>query len=217
MTADADPGKLLSRGSSLKPAVWRQQVDGAVCIVKNLDDVPNWSRWLARWLMNRERRVLHKLAGVDGVPQLHSEWADGFAMAVLPGEPLTAESFEPDPRALADCLRRRIEAVHQRGVYHLDLKQRQNVLIDGSDQAYLVDFGAALAPGRLGRWIWGRLLAWIDNQAVWKYLARHAPQQMTVDEARSLLRALRWRRLWFVSPHKDRGERAAVRERIRNS
>ncbi len=209
--------QLLSRGSSLKPAVWRRQQNGEDVIVKNLDDVPGWSRWLARWLMNRERRVLHKLADVEGVPQIVHEDADGFAMALVAGEPLRGEAFEPDPRGLANCLRSRIEAIHQRGVFHLDLRQRQNVLIAGPAEANLVDFGAALAPGKLGRALWGRLLAWVDHQAVLKYLARHAPQELTVVEARSLLRALRWRRLWFVSPHKDRGERAAARDRIRNS
>jgi hypothetical protein len=211
-----DQRQLLSRGSSVKPAVWKDITDGTPRIIKNLDDVPAWSRALARWLMNRERRVLRKLAGVEGVPQIVDEWPDGFAMALVPGEPLTAEAFEADPRGLADCLRRRIDAIHQRGVFHLDLKQRQNVLVAPPDQAYLVDFGAALAPGRLGRALWGRLLAWVDGQAVWKYLARHAPAELTLEEAKALNWALRLRRLWFVSPHKDRGERAAVRERIRN-
>lgn len=214
---NSEPRQLLSRGSSFKPAVWREQADNGARIVKDLDDVPAWSRWLARWLMNRERRVLHKLKGVDGVPQLVDEWRDGFAMAEMPGVPLTAEAFQADARALADSLRQRTEAIHRCGVYHLDLKQRNNVLVCPPDQANLVDFGAALAPGKLGRALWGRLLAWVDQQAVWKYLARHAPAELTLQEAKALRRALRLRRLWFVSPHKDRGERAAVQSKIRNS
>lgn len=207
--------ELLSRGSPLKPAVFRLETADGACIVKDVRSAPAWSRWLARYLLKRERRVLNKIAGVEGVPQILADLQpDVLVMDLLPGKPLRAEAFEQDPRGLANCLRLRIEAIHRRGVFHLDLRQRENVLVAGPATAYLVDFGAALAPGRLGRWLWGRLLAWVDHQAVLKYLARHAPEELSKVEAQSLLRALRWRRLWFVSPHKDRGERAAARARI---
>jgi serine/threonine protein kinase len=171
---------------------------------------------MARWLLRRERRVLGRLEGVSGVPQIQVDFGpNSLLMNLLPGQPLSEEAFREDPRGLANCLRSRIEAIHERGVFHLDLRQRQNILISGPAEAQLVDFGASMAPRRLGRWLWGSLLAWVDHQAVLKYLARHAPEELTLDEARSLSRALRWRRMWVFSPHKDRGERAAARARIR--
>jgi hypothetical protein len=215
-TLDCSQRQLLSRGSPLKPAVWRVNSEGGSCIVKDVAVTPGWSRFLARWLMGRERRLLQKLHGLDGVPQILGEIdRDAFAMNLLPGAPLTGEDFAADPAGLAQCLRVRIDQVHQRGVFHLDLRQRQNILVSGPAEAHLVDFGAGLAPGPLGRMLWGRLLRWIDRQAVLKFLARHAPDELSVAEARSLLRGLRWRRFWIFSPHTDRGERANARSRIK--
>lgn len=211
---DAAPRTLLSRGSRLKPAVHRVETAQGPCIVKDVRGLPGPTRGLARWLMNRERRVLQRLEGVDGVPQIVAEVdRDAFAVGVLPGRPLEGGDFDEDPRGLADCLQRRIRAIHARGVYHLDLRQRQNILVAGPADARLVDFGAAWRVGPVGRWLLAPVFRWVDEQAVLKFLARHAPEAMTPAEARALLRSLRWRRLWVFSPHTDRGERAAARKR----
>jgi hypothetical protein len=215
-TLDSSQRELLSRGSPLKPAVWRVDSAQGSCIVKDVAPTPGWSRFLARWLLRRERRLLCKLQGVDGVPQFLGEIdRDAFSVNILPGDPLTGADFAADPVGLAQCLRQRIDQVHGRGVYHLDLRQRQNILVSGPAEAHLVDFGAGLAPGPIGQLLFGRLLRWVDRQAVLKFLARHAPDELTVAEARSLLRGLRWRRLWIFSPHTDRGERTNARARIK--
>ncbi|MAW60419.1 MAG: hypothetical protein CMJ94_06245 [Planctomycetes bacterium] len=212
---EAAPRRLLSRGSRLKPAVHRVELpDGPACVVKDVREVPGWSRWLARWLMGRERRILRALDGVDGVPQLLGEVdRDAFALALLPGEPLTPAAFEQHPRSLAADLRAITAAMHARGVYHLDLRQRQNLLVAGERLA-VVDFGAAWKPRLWSRWLLAPIFGWVDRQAVLKYLARHAPEELGYDEARSVLRFLRLRKLWFVSPHNDAGEWAAAKQRV---
>ena len=212
---EAAPRELLSRGSRFKPAVHRvTTADGTVCVVKDVREVPGWSRPLARWLMGRERRILRALEGVEGVPQLLAEVdRHAFALAVLPGEPLTPAAFEAHPSTLAADLRRITQAMHARGVYHLDLRQRQNLLVDGEHLA-VVDFGAAWKPRVWSAWLLAPIFGWVDRQAVLKYVARHAPQDLGYEEARSVLRFLRWRRLWFVSPHNDAGEWGAAKERI---
>ena len=104
--------------------------------------------------------------------------------------------------------------MHERGVYHLDLRQRQNLLVDEEGTLDVVDFGAALAPRGPLRWLFGPVLGSVDRQAALKYLARFAPSELTVEEARRFLRGLVWRKLWIVSPYYDRGEAAAVRRRL---
>ncbi len=206
---------LLSRGSRFKPSVWRLDGDPA-CIVKDAATVPRGSRFLARWLLRRERRALCRLQGVEGVPQLLGDLdPNAFAQSLLPGKALEAAAFASAPRRRAASMRRIIAQMHQRRVYHLDLRQRQNVLYHGEDGVVLVDFGAAFAPGPLAVFLFGWLLRWVDRQAVLKFLVRHAPEALTQAEARSVLRTLRLRRLWVFSPHQDHGERAAARARLR--
>jgi predicted Ser/Thr protein kinase len=212
---DAASRRLLSRGSRFKPAVHAVEVEGQLCVVKDVREVPAWSRGLARWLMGREKRILHALAGVEGVPQLLDPIdRDAFAVAVLPGEPLTREAFEAHPSALAKGLRRIIGAMHERGVFHLDLRQRQNILVEG-ETVSIVDFGAAWKPSWASRWLLARVFRWVDRQAVLKYVARHAPQDLTREEARSVLRFLRLRRWWIFSPHNDAGEWQAAQDKLR--
>lgn len=216
---DAAPRELLSRGSRVKPAVYRVTAEGAeALIVKDVHALPALTRPLARLLMRREQRILQRLAGVGGVPQLRAQPdRDCFAVGVLPGVPLTGEAFEAQPQALATGLRQIIAAMHEHGVFHLDLRQRQNILVEGKTVS-IVDFGAAWMPNRLLRPLLGPVFRWVDRQAVLKYVARHAPTQLTPAEGRAVLRFLRLRRLWFVSPHNDSGEweaakRAAQREK----
>lgn len=208
------PRELLSRGSRFKPAVHRIDDATQAWVVKDVREVPAWSRPLARWLMRREWKVLEALAGVPGVPVLGPQIdRDAFAMELLPGAPLHAQAFEAAPDALAADLRRIVDAMHARGVFHLDLRQRQNLLVDG-ETLYVVDFGAAWRPRGPVRWLLGGIFGWIDRQAVLKYVARHAPDRLTRDEARAVLRYLRFRRWWIFSPHGDGGERAAAQARL---
>lgn len=206
---------VLSRGSRLKPAVARIELAAGPAVLKDCADLPGWSRPLARWLMQRELRALARLRGLPGFPQILARVdRDAALLALLPGVPLTGEEFAAAPRHWAALLRERIAAMHARRVFHLDLRQPQNLLVDGQD-LNVVDFGAGHAPGLLGWKLLGGVMSWVDRQAVLKYLARYAPQELTATEAKAYLRGLRWRRAWIFSPHRNRGAEAAVRRRLR--
>jgi len=209
---------LLSRGSRFKPAVFAAPgPDGTNWVIKDCAGVPAWSRPLARWLMRREAALLGRLDGLDGFPRLVARIdANAYACSLLAGEPLDRPHVEADPRGLATQLRERVAAMHARGVYHLDLRQRQNLLVDADGRLRVIDFGAGAAPRGPLRWVLGPVLARVDRQAILKYLARWAPQAMSEAEARAYLRSRFWRRLWIFSPFHDHGEGAAVRRRLRD-
>jgi len=66
---DASHQQLLSRGSRWKPAVVRSvDAHGQVRIVKDCRQVPILTRWIARILLARERRILLMLSGMRGFP-----------------------------------------------------------------------------------------------------------------------------------------------------
>lgn len=215
---DSLPRERLGRPSVVRPSVWRVDGPGGPLVVKDARSGRWWARPLARWLLRRERRILARLSGLDGVPQVLAEAGpDAFACSWLEGRPLDREAFQARPRAMAEALRARIDAIHARGVFHMDLRQRQNVLHDGKGGVAFVDFGAALALGAAGRRVLGRLLGAVDRQAALKYLARYAPEALTEDEARAVVRWERWRRLWPFTPHRSRGGPEAARRRLGRS
>lgn len=205
---------VLSRGSRFKPEVARLELAAGPAILKDCAPVPGWSRPLARWLMRRELRIFARLRGLEGFPRVLAEVdRDAALIGLLPGRPLTGEDFAADAQHWAARLRERVAAMHARGVHHLDLRQPQNLLVDG-ETLNVVDFGAGHACGPIGRRLFAPLLRWVDRQAVLKYLSRFAPGQMDRAECRAYLRGLRWRRVWIFSPHRNRGAEAAVRRRL---
>jgi hypothetical protein len=86
--------------------------------------------------------------------------------------------------------------MHARGVIHLDLRQRRNILCSPGGQPKVLDFEAALVcdPARVTGRIalhWGRKL---DRLAILKHKLRHAPSSLTPHERRlaGFFRVARW-------------------------
>jgi RIO-like serine/threonine protein kinase len=215
---DACDQKLLSRGSRWKPAVVRAvDSQGRVRIVKDCRSVGFLTRWAARLLMGRERRIIRRLEGLEGFPRvLEHVDADAFTMGEMPGKVLDPETFCLAPRRIADSLLARTAVMNQRGVFHLDLRQRQNILLGQGLELSIIDFGAAWAPNPVARWIFGGLLTAVDRSAALKYLARFAPQHLTREEAEEVLRGMKKRKLWVLSPYRSRGIEEAVRKHLQD-
>ncbi|MDP6963413.1 MAG: hypothetical protein QGF46_04525 [Planctomycetota bacterium] len=204
----------ISRNSKLKPEVWRSNdtASGEVRIVKDCANLPWFTRGLARMLMWREFRLMERLNGLDGVPQLTDRIdSNAFGMSFLAGEVLSEDNFRLAPRRIADALIELTSKLHQRGVYHLDLRQRQNIILGEGLSVQVIDFGASWAPNRLAATFFRSMLRDVDKSAALKYLARFAPQKLTVDEAKFLLQKLKWRRIWFFSPYHSHGIEKALK------
>ena len=116
--------------------------------------------------------------------------ADAFTMVEMPGKVLDPETFRLAPRRIADSLLARTAVMNQRGVFHLDLRQRQNILLGQGLELSIIDFGAGWAPNPLARWIFGGLLTAVDRSAALKYLARFAPEHLTREEGEEVLRGI---------------------------
>ncbi|MFT7516265.1 MAG: serine/threonine protein kinase [Myxococcota bacterium] len=197
----------LSRQSRVKPMVWlSEDLDGAKRIVKDCRGLPFYSRWLAKLIMWREYRIMLRLHGIAAVPQVRERIdSHAFSMTFMAGEPLSEENFSFAPRRISDDLLGVIEKLHERHVYHLDLRQRQNILLGDGLKAQIIDFGSSWAPWWGARMIFGKLLVGVDRSAALKYLVRFAPQKMTFLEAQTLLRGLWLRRIWIFSPYHSHG------------
>ncbi len=171
--------------------------------MKDFLPCPAFWRWTyGRLLTGREVRAYGRLEGVEGVPRFlgridgyafGAEWVAGKDLGKCPKGTLRVETF--------DRLAATVEAMHARGVLHLDLRQRRNVLVDDAGVPRVIDFSSGFTvdpAGRFGRWML-RLLGAVDRSGVLKYKRRFLPQSLTDDEKARLRSVERWRRWWPFS------------------
>jgi serine/threonine protein kinase len=130
---------------------------------------------LGRWLIGRELRAYRTLADVEAVPQLLGR-VDvlAFALEYRPGQVLSRSLAGTLPDGFLAELRAAVEAMHARGVVHLDLRHRSNILATEDGHPVLIDFASSLrfAPGSvLGRGL-RACVAWVDLRALGKWEQR---------------------------------------------
>lgn len=191
------PGEVL-RGSGWRAGLWRATLNGREVLIKDVrSSTPLFRRTIGRFLIRQEGSIYERLKGCDFVPRFLG-WldADAFVLEWVPGsnlgvcQPLRVEFYD---RLLA-CIRR----LHARGVVHLDLRSRRNILVTTDGRPMLVDFGNAMFVGRswLSRRLLVPLLGCIDRSATVKY--RHCEFPETLSRAdRAWYVVFRcWRFLW---------------------
>jgi serine/threonine protein kinase len=141
-----------------------------------------WVRaWLGPWLLGREVRAYRALAGHPAVPRLLGR-IDRLAFAVeyRPGRRLSRRLAGQVAPGFVDALAGAVGAMHARGVVHLDLRHRSNVLVGEDGAPVLIDFASALRFPPGARWL-VPVFAWIDRRAVAKWRERLAPQEASAS------------------------------------
>jgi RIO-like serine/threonine protein kinase len=158
-------------------------------------------RWtLGFWLIHKEWKIYSRLAGMQGIPQ-PIERIDRFAFAMefIPGRPiLRGESL---PLSFFKELERALREIHERGVVHMDLRHKGNILVSEKGEPFLIDFNSSLAfkeKGLLRRYLFP-LLRWVDDGGFLKLKKRVSPSLMTPEELAFLKRFDRLRKLWIFN------------------
>jgi predicted Ser/Thr protein kinase len=166
--------RVLNRGNFGNPDVFLVSHEGGEWVLKDYAPRSWWIRnTVGRVVTTLESRAWRALAGHPNVPRFVAR-VDAFALLVeyRPGRPVSGRRAVP-AGFLAE-LEQAIDELHRRGVVHLDLSHRSNVLVDDVGHPVLIDFGSALwlRPGsRLARC----LLPWLtraDRRALAKWKAK---------------------------------------------
>jgi len=194
---------LRDKGGFLSPVIRLVPHDGGRAILKDFRSRnPVTRSVLGPILVRREHAILRHLAGVPGIPRTFGV-VDGRALLIeyIPGR--TLGKFKPGelPDAVLHDLEATLDQVHGRGVVHLDLRQKKNVLIaDRDGRPYIIDFANAVRVDGALRLLSGRLEA-VDRGGLLKFKARFFPHLLTAPDRAALKRQASLRKLWIFSPH----------------
>jgi predicted Ser/Thr protein kinase len=200
MTAEAvgTTGFLRERSRTrpdLRLVEWR----GETAVAKDWSHVHPIMRPHARRCLEREWRALEALAGLPGVPRPLERLPHAIVVSHVEGRPLHGRSLREGQRGpFFDALDGCVAQIHGRGVVHLDLRQRRNILCGPDGQPRVLDFESALVcdPGRLHGRLLLQLGRLVDRLALLKHRARFVARGLSPHERRVVrfARAGRW--LW---------------------
>lgn len=126
-------------------------------------------------LLRREERAYRRLEGMPEVPRCLGRLdAEALVFEYRPGVLLSRSlAGTLRPEFLAE-LEAAVDEMHRRGVVHLDLRHRSNILAGQDGRPVLLDFASALRfdastlTGRAGIALFG----WIDRRALEKWRVR---------------------------------------------
>jgi hypothetical protein len=177
-----DRSKLLSRGGwgnadvflSDAPAEWAERSEPVV--VKDFAPRPFWLRWTwGVWMIRRELAAYRALAGLSSVPRVVGVIdVLAFALEYRPGERLSRALAGVVPPQFVDELEDAIASMHVRGVVHLDLRHRSNILAGDDGHPVLLDFASSLVfrPGSFAYRFIRPWFARVDLAALEKWRVR---------------------------------------------
>ncbi|MFW6188810.1 MAG: phosphotransferase [Planctomycetota bacterium] len=191
------PVRVLRQGTPNKCDVRVHRIGDELLLVKDFGRKSRVYRSLLGVLTTwHEARVLRRLRGLPGVPQLRGRPSRcSVAMSYVPCR--RARSRNPqiaDRAAFAERLRDIVRKMHRRGVVHFDLKHRSNLMVTEEGRPFVIDFESAFYFGRglLGRLL-VKFLGRVDWLAVSNWIRRICPEQLTPAERRLAAEARRHR------------------------
>jgi len=191
----------LVEGRFGKPDLYKVEVGGQIFMVKDVRRRNFFLRWtLGLWLIQKEWKIYSRLNGLKGIPQ-PVERIDRFAFAMeyIPGKAIDRDETLSPSFFLE--LERVLREVHSRGVVHMDLRHKGNILVSDEGKPFLIDFNSSFSfkdGGLLHRFFFP-LLRWVDYGGLLKLKERASPSSMTPEETTFLKRFNRLRKLWIFN------------------
>jgi len=165
-------------------------------------------RWLGRLLASREQGFHDRLRDVEGIPRSLGPVRSGGS--VLPNavarEFIAGHALVEGERVADDFFprfRRMLAEIHSRGVAHVDLHKRENILVDDAGRPHLIDFQISFSLPRR-RSVATALFGWLltvlqrsDDYHLLKHELKSRPdlaRQRGVDIDRA--------RPWWIRAHR---------------
>lgn len=199
---DFENVECLIRGNRFgKPDLNQVRVGERVLMVKDVQKRSLFFRWtIGLWLIQNEWKVYSRLTGIEGIPRAIAR-IDRFAFVTeyISGSPIRRGEELP-PSFFAD-LAKVLREIHSRGVVHLDLRHKGNILVSEEGKPFMIDFNSSFSFGEKGllRRFLFPVLRWVDYGGFLKLKERVSPSLMTPEELTFLKRFNKLRKLWIFN------------------
>jgi predicted Ser/Thr protein kinase len=140
-----------------------------------------------RLALRREYRAYRRLDGVAGVPRCHGLVDDRWLLLdFVEAVPFRHAAVGP---AFFARLLETLQAMHERGVAHGDLKRKANLMVDERGQPVLIDFGAAVVRRRGRHPVNRRLFEFMRQTDLNAFVKlKYGGYEGVADEDRALLK-----------------------------
>jgi hypothetical protein len=175
--------------------------DGRKYVVKDFSVCSFFVRYTTSWfLLWRETRAFLRLQDIEGMPGppiIREKWS--LKYPYFPGITLreaTAAQHQIDTDFYEE-LEALVTAMHKKGVVHLDLRNRRNILVTTDSKPALIDFQTAIFTDHLPGFI-RRFLFAVDLSGVYKHWHKVLPQTLTRDRQEVVNKMASLRHLWVV-------------------
>ncbi|WP_043587239.1 hypothetical protein [Geminisphaera colitermitum] len=175
-------------------------------IVKDFSRCVWWFRHvMGRRFVSKECGVIHFLKDLQGrgiVTDAHKLGPFTFCYTCIPGASVGAMSKAGRklPAAFFQRWDQLVQAMHQRGIVHLDMRNTGNVLVGDDGCPTIIDFQSALRIRFLPRFI-KNILKRVDRSAVIKGWIRHGDSPLPPEQAAWYENFLKTRNLWVSLTH----------------
>jgi len=173
--------------------------DGNAWIVKDFLHcwLPVRHIW-GRAMVANELRALNRLAGIRGIPESPFR-VDPFAFGYRFVEGMTLRHADRDRITTSYFLELEslVREMHARGIAHLDLRNKRNVLITAQGHPAMIDFQSAVRLERCPTFL-RPLMRQVDLSGVYKHWEKFIPGSMGRERAELLARHEAIRRFWFL-------------------
>ena len=199
---DLKDSVLFAKGNVFgKPDLKLIKAGDRTLMVKDVKEKPFFFRWtLGLWLIRKERNIYLRLRGITGIPN-GGEQIDRFAFIMDFVEGKAIERNDALSASFFSRLEEILKEIHSRGIVHLDLRHKGNILVSHRGEPYLIDFNSSLSLGRKGilKTLLLPLLMQVDRAGFLKLKERVAPSLLTSEELSSLQKLNRFRKLWIFN------------------
>ncbi|MBI4834401.1 MAG: hypothetical protein HY811_06255 [Planctomycetes bacterium] len=196
--------QVLKDNPPLSPITRLVEYEGRKAVWKDYSERSFWVKdiW-GKLLIRHEAQSIKRLEGIKGIPRLIKRVGEyGFLMEHIEGEPLKKFKKETLPFSVFGKMSGLVKKLHQRGVVHLDLGQKKNILLDKEYNPYFIDFANALyfRKDALGFNALFKMLSLIDYSSLLKFKHRFFPETLTEKEKRRLKWFFFSRHFWIFKP-----------------
>ncbi len=191
--------RIIATRKSMKPDILIAENDGEFIVAKDFRN----KIWLARSFWGPlnimyEKFILQKLKGITGIPEfIGLEDYNCLLLSYIDGD-IIKKSCQNIAPGYFDRIFNIVEEIHARGVLHLDLGHKSNIMVRKNGNPAIIDFNTSIyLPLNSFFSPILRLLSKIDTTSIMRLKVKFRPQETTFSERQQVKKFLLIRKLWI--------------------